>query len=47
MDIEDLKASIAAGRPIEEAAEFLCRADSVDDGIEAEGPIMTAKRKAH
>jgi hypothetical protein len=31
MDIEDLKASIAAGRSIEEAAEFLCRADSVDD----------------
>jgi hypothetical protein len=31
MDIEDLKAEIAAGRSIEEAAEFLCRADSVED----------------
>jgi hypothetical protein len=31
MDIDDLKAEIAAGRSIEEAAEFLCRADSVED----------------
>jgi hypothetical protein len=31
MDIEDLKAEIAAGRSIEEAAEFLCRADSVEE----------------
>jgi hypothetical protein len=31
MDIEDLKAAIAAGHSIEEAAQFLCRADSVDD----------------
>jgi hypothetical protein len=31
MDIEDLKAEIAAGRSIEEASEFLCRADSVED----------------
>jgi hypothetical protein len=31
MDIEDLKAAIEHGRSIEEAAEFLCRADSVDD----------------
>jgi hypothetical protein len=31
MDIDDLKAAIEAGRSIEEAAEFLCRADSVDD----------------
>jgi hypothetical protein len=31
MDIEDLKAFIEAGSTIEEAAEFLCRADSVDD----------------
>jgi hypothetical protein len=31
MDIEDLKAAIESGRSIEEAAEFLCRADSVDD----------------
>jgi hypothetical protein len=29
MDIEDLKAEIEHGRSIEEAAEFLCRADSV------------------
>jgi hypothetical protein len=31
MDIEDLRASIEFGRSIEEAASFLCRADSVDD----------------
>lgn len=31
MDIEDLKAAIAHGRSIEQAAEFLCRAGSVDD----------------
>ena len=31
MDIEDLKAAIEAGRSIEEAAEFLCRAGSIDD----------------
>jgi transposase len=31
MDIEDLKAGIAAGRSIAEAAAFLCRADSIDD----------------
>jgi hypothetical protein len=31
MDIEDLKAAIESGRSIEEAAEFLCRADSVVD----------------
>jgi hypothetical protein len=30
-DIDDLKAAIESGRTIEEAAEFLCRADSVDD----------------
>jgi hypothetical protein len=31
MDIEDLKAAIETGYSVEEAAEFLCRADSVDD----------------
>jgi hypothetical protein len=31
MDIDDLKAAIESGRSIEEAAQFLCRADSVDD----------------
>jgi hypothetical protein len=31
MDIDDLKAAIESGRSMEEAAEFLCRADSVDD----------------
>jgi hypothetical protein len=31
MDIDNLKAAIESGRSIEEAAEFLCRADSVDD----------------
>jgi hypothetical protein len=31
MDIDDLKAAIEPGRSIEEAAEFLCRADTVDD----------------
>jgi hypothetical protein len=31
MDIEDLKAAIEAGCSIQDAAEFLCRADSVDD----------------
>jgi hypothetical protein len=31
MDVEDLKAEVEHGRSIEEAAQFLCRADSVDD----------------
>jgi hypothetical protein len=31
MDIEDLKAAIEHGSSIEEAAESLCRASSVDD----------------
>ena len=31
MDIEDLKAAIEGGATIEQAAQFLCRADSVDD----------------
>jgi hypothetical protein len=31
MDIDDLKAAIESGRSIEEAAQFLCRANSVDD----------------
>ena len=31
MDIDDLKAAIEHGSSIEEAAEFLCRADSVDE----------------
>jgi len=31
MDVEDLKAEIAHGRSMEEAAQFLCRADSVDE----------------
>jgi hypothetical protein len=31
MDIDDLKAAIEGGASIEQAAEFLCRADSVDD----------------
>ena len=31
MDIEDLKAAIEGGASIQDAAEFLCRADSVDD----------------
>jgi hypothetical protein len=31
MDIDDLKLAMEAGCSIEEAAEFLCRAGSVDD----------------
>jgi hypothetical protein len=31
MDIDDLRAAIEHGRSIEEAAEFLCRAGTVDD----------------
>jgi hypothetical protein len=31
MDIDDLKAAIATGSSVEEAAQFLCRADSVED----------------
>ena len=31
MDLEDLKAEIQAGHSIEEAAQFLCRADSIDE----------------
>jgi hypothetical protein len=30
MDIEDLKAALEGGASIEQAAEFLCRANSVD-----------------
>lgn len=30
MDVEDLRSEIEHGRSIEEAAQFLCRADSVD-----------------
>jgi hypothetical protein len=30
MDLEDLKAEIQAGHSIEEAAQFLCRADSIE-----------------
>jgi hypothetical protein len=31
MDIDDLKAPVESGSSIEEAAQFLCRADSIDD----------------
>jgi hypothetical protein len=31
MDIEDLRAAIEHGRSIQEAAEFLCRAGTVDE----------------
>jgi hypothetical protein len=31
MDIDDLKAALESGSSIEEAASFLCRADSVED----------------
>jgi hypothetical protein len=31
MDVEDPKSAIESGSSIAEAAEFLCRADSVDD----------------
>jgi hypothetical protein len=31
MDIEDLKAAVEGGASIQNAAEFLCPADSVDD----------------
>jgi hypothetical protein len=31
MDLEDLKAKIQAGHSIEEAAQFLCRADSIEE----------------
>jgi hypothetical protein len=31
MDIDDLRAAIESGSSIEEAAQFLCRADSVED----------------
>ena len=31
MDIDNLKAAIESGCSIEEAAQFLCRADSVED----------------
>ena len=39
MDIEDLRAAIEHGRSIEEAAEFLCRAGTVDEvARKAKGP---------
>jgi hypothetical protein len=31
MDVEDLRASLKAGKSIEEAASVLCRAGTVDD----------------
>jgi hypothetical protein len=31
MDIEDLRAELEHGSSIEEAAQFLCRADSVEE----------------
>jgi hypothetical protein len=31
MDIEDLKAAIEGGAPIQEAADLLCRADGVEE----------------
>jgi hypothetical protein len=31
MDIDDLKAAIESGRSVEDAAQFLCRADSIND----------------
>jgi hypothetical protein len=31
LDMEDLEAELGHGRSITEAAQFLCRADSVDD----------------
>jgi hypothetical protein len=45
MDIEDLRAAIECGASIQEAADLLCRSDSVDDvarkceelGLKAEG----------
>lgn len=33
MDIKDLKSEIESGRSIKEAAEFLCRAHSIEDVI--------------
>jgi hypothetical protein len=32
MDVEDLKAAIEQGDTIEDAAEFLCRSGSIDEG---------------
>jgi hypothetical protein len=48
MDIEDLKSALAFGRSIENAAEFLCRAGSVEDvarkaeelGLKPQGRLM-------
>jgi hypothetical protein len=48
MDIEDLKSALAFGRSIEDAAEFLCRAGSVEDvarraeelGLKPQGRLM-------
>jgi hypothetical protein len=31
MDIEDLKAAMEAGHSVDEAAQFLCRSDNVED----------------
>jgi hypothetical protein len=31
MDIEDLKAAIEGGATVQQAADLLCRSDSVDD----------------
>jgi hypothetical protein len=31
LDVEDLEGELQCGRSITEAAQFLCRADSIDD----------------
>ena len=42
MDIDDLKAAIEHGSSIEEAAQFLCRADSVELALPILGPVLKA-----
>ena len=45
MDVEDLTAELEHGRSIEEAAKFLCRADSIDD-VERKAKALRLEVKA-
>jgi hypothetical protein len=45
MDVEDLRTEIEHGRSIEEAAQFLCRADCVDE-VRRKAKELGIKEKA-
>jgi hypothetical protein len=45
LDVEDLEAELGHGRSITEAAQFLCRADSVDE-VRRKAKELGIKEKA-